>query len=240
MFDSQVLAFTLVAAILTMTPGADTLLVVRNVLRGGRGDGFVTMFGICSGLYAHAVLSALGISVILMHSATAFTVLKIAGACYLVWLGIQSLQSAGRASAAPELADAGAVRVPAVRSFREGFLTNLLNPKVIVFYLALLPQFIGPDDPVLQARLKKLEEQGGKPFIDYQIPEAVISLKQGIGRLIRDQNDYGVLMICDPRLKTKSYGRIFLKSLPEMSQTNRIEDVQEFFAAHENGSGLNE
>jgi len=153
MFDSQVLAFTLVAAILTMTPGADTLLVVRNVLRGGRGDGFVTMFGICSGLYAHAVLSALGISVILMHSATAFTVLKIAGACYLVWLGIQSLQSAGRASAAPELADAGAVRVPAVRSFREGFLTNLLNPKVIVFYLALLPQFIGPDDPVLQKSL---------------------------------------------------------------------------------------
>ena len=88
---------------------------------------------------------------------------------------------------------------------------------------------------MLQARLKKLEEQGGKPFIDYQIPEAVISLKQGIGRLIRDQNDYGVLMICDPRLKTKSYGRIFLKSLPEMSQTNRLEDVESFFAAHENG-----
>ena len=95
--------------------------------------------------------------------------------------------------------------------------------------------FAAPDDPVLQARLKKLEEQGGKPFIDYQIPEAVISLKQGIGRLIRDQNDYGVLMICDPRLKTKSYGRIFLKSLPEMSQTNRLEDVEAFFAAHENG-----
>ena len=80
MFDSQVLAFTLVAAIMTMTPGADTLLVVRNVLRGGRRDGFVTMFGICSGLYAHALLSALGVSGILMHSATAFTVLKVAGA----------------------------------------------------------------------------------------------------------------------------------------------------------------
>lgn len=153
MFDSQVLAFTLVAAIMTMTPGADTLLVVRNVLRGGRRDGFVTMFGICSGLYAHALLSALGVSMILMHSATAFTVLKIAGACYLVWLGIQSLRSAGRTAAAPQIADAGAARVTALRSFREGFLTNLLNPKVIVFYLALLPQFIGPDDPVLQKSL---------------------------------------------------------------------------------------
>lgn len=153
MFDSQVLAFTLVAAIMTMTPGADTLLVVRNVLRGGRRDGFVTMFGICSGLYAHALLSALGVSMILMHSATAFTVLKIAGACYLVWLGIQSLRSAGRTAAAPQIADAGAARVTALRSFREGFLTNLLNPKVIVFYLALLPQFIGPADPVLQKSL---------------------------------------------------------------------------------------
>ena len=153
MVDSQVLAFTLVAAIMTMTPGADTLLVVRNVLRGGRRDGFMTMVGICSGLYAHALLSALGVSVILMHSATAFTVLKIAGACYLVWLGIQSLRSAGRTAAAPELADAGAIRAPVLRSFREGFLTNLLNPKVIVFYLALLPQFIGPDDPVLQKSL---------------------------------------------------------------------------------------
>jgi RhtB (resistance to homoserine/threonine) family protein len=153
MFDSQVLAFTLVAAIMTMTPGADTLLVVRNVLRGGRRDGFVTMFGICSGLYAHALLSALGVSMILMHSATAFTVLKIAGACYLVWLGIQSLRSAGRAAAAPEIAVAGPTGDAVLRSFREGFLTNLLNPKVIVFYLALLPQFIGPDDAVLQKSL---------------------------------------------------------------------------------------
>lgn len=153
MFDSQVLAFTLVAAIMTMTPGADTLLVVRNVLRGGRRDGFATMFGICSGLYAHALLSALGVSVILMHSATAFMVLKIAGACYLVWLGIQSLRSASREGAAPDPADASTIRVPVLQCFREGFLTNLLNPKVIVFYLALLPQFIGPDDPVLQKSL---------------------------------------------------------------------------------------
>ncbi len=153
MFDSQVLAFTVLAALMTMSPGADTLLVVRNALRGGRRDGLATALGICSGLYVHALLSALGVSMVLMHSATAFTALKFAGAAYLVWLGLQSLRSAGRDLPQAANASAPLERVPARRSFREGFLTNLLNPKVIVFYLALLPQFIGPDDPVLQKSL---------------------------------------------------------------------------------------
>ena len=81
MIDSQVIAFTLVGAALTLTPGADTMLVVRNVLRGGRRDGVVTTFGICLGLFVHATLSAMGVSVILMHSATAFHLVKFAGAC---------------------------------------------------------------------------------------------------------------------------------------------------------------
>lgn len=149
MLDSQVLAFTLVAALLTITPGADTMLVVRNVLRGGRRDGFMTVAGICTGLYAHALLSALGVSVVLMHSATAFTAMKIAGACYLAWLGFQSLRSAARGASTLVEAATVATRVTATRSYREGLMTNLLNPKVVVFYLALLPQFIGPDDPVL-------------------------------------------------------------------------------------------
>jgi RhtB (resistance to homoserine/threonine) family protein len=153
MFDSQVLAFTVLAALMTMSPGADTLLVVRNALRGGRRDGVITTFGICSGLYVHALLSALGVSVILMHSATGFTVLKFAGAAYLAWLGLQSLRSAARGGLNLATPQADAMRVPAWRSYREGLLTNLLNPKVIVFYLALLPQFIGPDDPVLRKSL---------------------------------------------------------------------------------------
>jgi RhtB (resistance to homoserine/threonine) family protein len=148
MFDSQMLAFTVVAALMTMSPGADTLLVVRNALRGGRRDGFATVTGICSGLYVHASLSALGLSVVLMHSATAFTAVKIAGAGYLCWLGVQSLRAAARSATAQPTAVVPAVRVPALQSFREGLLTNLLNPKVVVFYLALLPQFIGPDDVV--------------------------------------------------------------------------------------------
>jgi RhtB (resistance to homoserine/threonine) family protein len=147
--DPQVLAFALVAALMTISPGADTFLVVRNTLRGGRADGWLTVTGICSGVFVHALLSALGVSALLAHSATAFMMLKVAGAAYLAWLGIQSLRSAARGapSAAPAAADAS--RVPSVRSFREGFLTNLLNPKVIVFYLALLPQFLSPGDAVL-------------------------------------------------------------------------------------------
>jgi len=95
--------------------------------------------------------------------------------------------------------------------------------------------FASPDDPVLQARMKKIEEGGGRPFIDNQLPEAVITLKQGVGRLIRDSADHGVLMICDPRLQSRSYGRIFLKSLPDMPRTGSLADVSDFFARFEDG-----
>ncbi len=76
MFDSQVLAFIVVAAALTVTPGADTMLVLRNVLQGSQRDGIITTFGICAGLFVHALLSGLGVSIILMHSATLFQVVK--------------------------------------------------------------------------------------------------------------------------------------------------------------------
>jgi RhtB (resistance to homoserine/threonine) family protein len=156
MIDGQVLTFAAVAAVLTVTPGADTMLVVRNVVRGGRHDGVVTTLGICCGVFVHAVLSALGVSVVLMHSATAFHVIKLAGAGYLIWLGAQSLRAAlGRprhavaAVAAPPAHGAAGAR----RCFAEGCLSNVLNPKVAVFYLAFLPQFIGPADPALARSL---------------------------------------------------------------------------------------
>jgi RhtB (resistance to homoserine/threonine) family protein len=154
MIDAQVLTFALVAAVLTVTPGADMMLIVRNVLRGGGRDGVITTFGICAGLFVHAVLSALGISIVLMHSATAFNAVKIAGAGYLVWLGVQSLRSAGR-GAREVTPDVRAVResVRPGRCLLEGFLSNILNPKVAVFYLAFLPQFIGPTDPVMKKSL---------------------------------------------------------------------------------------
>ena len=89
--------------------------------------------------------------------------------------------------------------------------------------------FAAPDEPLLQARIQSMRENGKNPFFDYQIPEAVINLKQGVGRLIRDVNDYGVLMLCDPRLKSKAYGKIFLKNLPDMPVTRELSDVEEFF-----------
>ena len=92
--------------------------------------------------------------------------------------------------------------------------------------------FASPDDPVFQARAAKMQEQGINPFMDYQLPQAIIVLKQGVGRLIRDMNDYGVLMICDPRLRTKSYGKKFLNSLPKMNISRDIQDVESFYASH--------
>lgn len=91
--------------------------------------------------------------------------------------------------------------------------------------------FASPGDPVIQARLDALRARGGNPFAELQIPQAVIALKQGVGRLIRDEHDTGVLMICDPRLQTRSYGRIFLDSLPEMPKTHDLNVVQTFLGS---------
>jgi ATP-dependent DNA helicase DinG len=90
--------------------------------------------------------------------------------------------------------------------------------------------FAVPSDPVVQARMKAIEESGGKPFFDYQVPEAVLTLKQGFGRLIRSLEDRGVLVLLDPRITRQRYGQIFLQSLPPYCITNTITDVEAFFA----------
>ena len=91
--------------------------------------------------------------------------------------------------------------------------------------------FAPPDDPVFRARAARMQEEGRNPFMEYQVPQAIISLKQGVGRLIRDRQDYGVMVICDPRLRSRSYGRKFLESLPAMPVTHDIRDVEEFYSA---------
>jgi ATP-dependent DNA helicase DinG len=93
--------------------------------------------------------------------------------------------------------------------------------------------FAAPDDPVLVARLNALRDNGGNPFFEWQVPAAAIALKQGVGRLIRDVSDRGVLVLCDPRLTTRAYGRLFLKSLPPMPLTREPGDVRAFFAIEE-------
>ena len=91
--------------------------------------------------------------------------------------------------------------------------------------------FTAPDDPLLQAKMKTYTGQGLDPFYTLQLPSAVIALKQGVGRLIRDEKDKGVLVICDNRLVTRDYGRIFLASLPKMSRTRCLNKASKFLEA---------
>ena len=144
--------FLIAITILTITPGVDTVLVIRNTSRGGVVDGWVTSVAICSGLFVHASLSAIGISLILLQSAWLFLCLKYIGAAYLIWLGASSLRQAVAGTRLQVVeTEAGAFQI--LRSAREGLLSNLLNPKTIIFYMALLPQFI---DPTANALLQSL------------------------------------------------------------------------------------
>ncbi|MFC0677157.1 ATP-dependent DNA helicase [Lysobacter korlensis] len=113
-------------------------------------------------------------------------------------------------------------------SFREG--VDVAGDALSVVIIDKLP-FAAPDDPVFDARLDAIRRNGGNPFRDEQLPQAVIALKQGAGRLIRSEHDRGVLVLCDPRLSTKSYGAVFMQSLPPMPRTRALEDVQRFFSS---------
>ena len=150
-------AFFIAITILTLTPGLDTALVIRNTSRAGFADGCTTSLGICFGLFVHATFSAIGISAILAQSAELFQIVKMVGAAYLIWLGISSLRSLMTTGQGIEVASLAHAQFRLTRSLREGFLSNVLNPKTAVFYLAFLPQFINPDySPLAQSLLMAL------------------------------------------------------------------------------------
>ena len=113
-------------------------------------------------------------------------------------------------------------------SFWEG--VDVKGPALSVVMIDRLP-FASPGDPIMKARLSALEQHGRDPFMDYQLPQAVLALKQGVGRLIRDDTDRGVLMLCDPRVSRRGYGKVFLQSLPPMRRTRKLKEVQDFLAA---------
>jgi ATP-dependent DNA helicase DinG len=114
-------------------------------------------------------------------------------------------------------------------TFWEGI--DIRGHDLVLVAIDRLP-FASPGDPLLAARLEAIRSQGGNPFRDYQLPQAVLSLKQGVGRLIRDYDDYGVVMICDPRLSQKSYGRVFMSSLPPMPVVRDLDTIRAFYAEH--------
>ncbi|WP_300673102.1 LysE family translocator [Desulfoluna sp.] len=153
--ENSLFAYLIAISLLTITPGLDTILVIHNTTRGGVKDGFFSSLGTCTGYFVHATFSAVGISVILLHSAFAFGMLKLVGAAYLIWLGGFSLWSVAKKSddTVQEETPSAVGDCRIIRSLREGFLSNVLNPKIIVFYMAFLPQFIDPARPALPQAL---------------------------------------------------------------------------------------
>lgn len=139
---TQILTFAGVTALMVMSPGPNGLQIARTVPTSGRAAGFMNIAGFIAAFFVHGTLSILGISAILMASATAFGIVRALGATYLIWIGIKALRSAWRGEIAPQkVAPARRTRTLR-RAFVDGFLTNVLNPKVSMFYLAAFPQFI--------------------------------------------------------------------------------------------------
>jgi threonine/homoserine/homoserine lactone efflux protein len=138
----DLVAFAAVAAVIIVVPGPDMALVLKNGVAYGRRAAVVAALGITAGLLVWALAAALGIAALLHASSTAFTVLKLAGAAYLVWLGVRALLDAWRGSPSFETPPR-----PRMSPFREGLLSNLFNPKIALVYTTLIPQFVERGGP---------------------------------------------------------------------------------------------
>jgi RhtB (resistance to homoserine/threonine) family protein len=143
------LVFIGVAAIVIIVPGPDTAIVTKNVLVHGRRAGLGTSLGVSAGLSVWTVASAVGVASVVRASAVAFTVLKLVGAVYLIWLGVQALRAASRAEANGHVSPTARPAIGTFGGFRQGFLSDLANPKIGIFFTSLLPQFVDPGKPVL-------------------------------------------------------------------------------------------
>ena len=161
--DIQVLlAFTAAGIVLVLTPGPDMTLFIGQTLTGGRARGIAALFGASTGLVVHTMLAAFGLSALLATSATAFGILKVVGVAYLIWLAIEALRHGSALTLAPE---AGAAQ-PVARVYLTGVGINLLNPKIVMFFLTFLPQFVSVSDPHAGGKLMFL----GLYFIALGIP----------------------------------------------------------------------
>ena len=146
----HVWAFLGVAALVIIAPGPDTVLVTKNAVLHGRRAALGTSLGVNAGLVIWTLAAALGVAAIVRESAFAFDVLRLAGAAYLVWLGVQALRAARRrAIHQPSGVSPGSAGIGALAGFRQGLLSNLGNPKIAVFFTGLLPQFVSSHAAVL-------------------------------------------------------------------------------------------
>jgi len=139
----DLLPFLALSVLLILIPGPDTAVVTKNALLGGRRSGVLASIGVSLGLTIWTLAAALGIAALLRASAPAFLALKLAGAVYLVWIGVQMLRARELAVRQPD----GARRLAGVRSLRQGLLSDLGNPKIAVFFTSFLPQFVRGDGP---------------------------------------------------------------------------------------------
>lgn len=152
MTSATLLAFIVLAALLVISPGPNGVLIAKTVPSSGRAAGFANIAGFVAAFFVHGSFSILGLSALLVQSATLFEAVKLAGAAYLAWLGLKALRDAWRGrSTVP--ADVASSRQPRTlrKAFLEGFLTNALNPKVSMFYLAVFPQLLAPEETPIMA-----------------------------------------------------------------------------------------
>jgi RhtB (resistance to homoserine/threonine) family protein len=150
--DGSILAFAGIAALLVITPGADMALVTKNGLAHGRRAALATALGVNLGALVWTLAASLGVAAFVRSSATAFNALRIAGAIYLFYLGLQAIWRSFRRGQAQELPP-GRGESGGAKAFRQGVVSNLLNPKLAVFYTSLLPQFVAPGQSVFARSL---------------------------------------------------------------------------------------
>ncbi|SRR6266508_3452983 len=156
------LAFTAASFVLIITPGPDMMLFVGQTLTTGRARGFAALLGVTTGLFVHSMLAAFGLSALLAASTTAFAAVKIAGVVYLLWLALAALRHGSALTLRPE----PGIKRPLWRVYLIGVGVNLLNPKIVMFFVTFLPQFVSIQDPHAGAKLLFL----GLYFIVLELP----------------------------------------------------------------------
>ncbi|SDQ77101.1 resistance to homoserine/threonine (RhtB) family protein [Burkholderia orbicola] len=139
--------FVFAVFLLNITPGPDTAYIVGRSVAQGRGAGLMSAFGISAGCCVHALACAFGLTALLAASATAFTVIKLVGAAYLIYLGVRMIIAKQAAAPSGATAAEAAAAKPLRQLFMQGFWTNVLNPKVVLFFVSFFPQFVSADSP---------------------------------------------------------------------------------------------